>query len=324
MPNSLQSSAIASPASHKLQSFIHYRTLLPRHHSLPFYGEKVLPTCPVQCVTYVSGRSVCLLALRLPAIGGCCVQAFRDLHGPLIFLPGLPEHPFFHSGAPPDFPRGQTRRGPGSRRRRRVALGSFPSAIMIPFEWIWDTSLSALLAARMLWATLELADSDRVRDWCGYGLLCGFSLMTNPSLENYDDKHSRFSSHITKDRETARYFRMGETPLMDEERRKAMCFIISHPRIELILRRSLLRVLDRPSHYPAELSGNGFLIGSRLDALRRSFWNGSAPWHRRPRSTPQRLRVSTRRLPGRVSFFVLHHAHFASLPASHRFPSFFC
>src|SRR5260370_36047310 len=58
MPNSLQSSAIASPASHKLQSFIHYRTLLPRHHSLPFYGEKVLPTCPVQCVTYVSGRSV--------------------------------------------------------------------------------------------------------------------------------------------------------------------------------------------------------------------------------------------------------------------------
>ena len=118
---------------------------------------------------------------------------------------------------------------------------------MIPFEWIWDTSLSALLAATLLWATLELADSDRVRDWCGYGLLWGFTLMTNPSLENYDDKRSRFSSHITKDRETARYFRMGETPLMDEERRKAMCFIISHPRIELILRRSLRRVLDRPS-----------------------------------------------------------------------------
>src|ERR1700731_2595014 len=40
MPNSLQSSAIASPASHKLQSFIHYRTLLPRHHSLPSKGRK--------------------------------------------------------------------------------------------------------------------------------------------------------------------------------------------------------------------------------------------------------------------------------------------
>jgi Dolichyl-phosphate-mannose-protein mannosyltransferase len=58
----------------------------------------------------------------------------------------------------------------------------FPNAIMIPFEWIWDTSFSALLSAILLWATLELADSNRVRDWCGYGLLWGFTLMTNPSL----------------------------------------------------------------------------------------------------------------------------------------------
>jgi hypothetical protein len=40
MPNSLQRSAIASPASHKLQSLIHHRTLLPRHHSLPSTGRK--------------------------------------------------------------------------------------------------------------------------------------------------------------------------------------------------------------------------------------------------------------------------------------------
>ena len=58
----------------------------------------------------------------------------------------------------------------------------FPNAIIIPFEWIWDTSLSALLAAILLWATLKLADSGRVRDWCGYGLLWGFSLMTDPAL----------------------------------------------------------------------------------------------------------------------------------------------
>ena len=58
----------------------------------------------------------------------------------------------------------------------------FPNAIMIPFEWIWDTSLSALLAATILWATLALAESDRVRDWCAYGLLWGFALMTNPAL----------------------------------------------------------------------------------------------------------------------------------------------
>src|SRR3984957_10707656 len=44
------------PASHKLPSFIHCRTLLPRHRSLPL-REKVSPMCPVQCVTYVSGRS---------------------------------------------------------------------------------------------------------------------------------------------------------------------------------------------------------------------------------------------------------------------------
>ncbi len=58
----------------------------------------------------------------------------------------------------------------------------FINAIMIPFEWIWDTSLAALLAAALLWATLELAESERSRDWIGYGLLWGFALMTNPAL----------------------------------------------------------------------------------------------------------------------------------------------
>src|SRR6266436_830897 len=58
----------------------------------------------------------------------------------------------------------------------------FPSPIMVPFEWIWDTSLSALLAATLLWATLALPDSNLARDWCVYGLLWGLALMTNPSL----------------------------------------------------------------------------------------------------------------------------------------------
>ena len=58
----------------------------------------------------------------------------------------------------------------------------FPNAIIIPFEWIWDTCLSALLAGTILWATLKLAESQRLRDWCGYGLLWGFTLMTNPAL----------------------------------------------------------------------------------------------------------------------------------------------
>lgn len=58
----------------------------------------------------------------------------------------------------------------------------FPNAILIPFEWIWDTSLAALLAATLLWATIELAESERWRDWIGYGLLWGLMLMTNPAV----------------------------------------------------------------------------------------------------------------------------------------------
>lgn len=58
----------------------------------------------------------------------------------------------------------------------------FPNAIMIPFEWIWDTCLSALLAAAILRATMELGGSQKFRDWCSYGLLWGFALMSNPAL----------------------------------------------------------------------------------------------------------------------------------------------
>ena len=44
---------------------------------------------------------------------------------------------------------------------------------MMPFEWIWDTSLSALLAALILWATLELAESEKWLDWGVYGVVVG-------------------------------------------------------------------------------------------------------------------------------------------------------
>ncbi|HEY6267977.1 MAG TPA: glycosyltransferase family 39 protein [Candidatus Acidoferrum sp.] len=59
----------------------------------------------------------------------------------------------------------------------------YPNAVMMPFEWVWDASLAALLGAVLLWATLQLADSpQRASYWCAYGLLWGFTLMTNPSL----------------------------------------------------------------------------------------------------------------------------------------------
>ena len=179
----------------------------------------------------------------------------------------------------------------------------FPNAIIIPFEWIWDTSLSSLLMATLLWATLELAESRRVRDWCLYGLLWGFALLTNPAgallfpfllawaayrsrdrasrawlvrpalatalmllcclpwtirnyvqfhkliplrsnfafelyignNENYDDQHRSRPGAITQDREIFRYLHMGETAFMEEEKRKAVAFIVEHPRIELWL-----------------------------------------------------------------------------------------
>jgi hypothetical protein len=58
----------------------------------------------------------------------------------------------------------------------------FPSGILIPFEWIWDTSLSALLAITLLWATCRLADDTRRRNFILYGLFWGFSLLVNPAL----------------------------------------------------------------------------------------------------------------------------------------------
>ena len=185
----------------------------------------------------------------------------------------------------------------------------FPSAVMMPFEWIWDTSLTAFLAAALVWVTLELAEREPlIRSWLLYGLLLGFSLMVNPAVgsllpfllcwaayrsrklltprsgwatprfsflakpalaagaailccvpwtlrnyavfhrlvplrsnfplelyignnENYDDKRPHWPPPITKERETVRYFRMGETAFMDEEMGKAKLFIRTHPRI---------------------------------------------------------------------------------------------
>lgn len=67
----------------------------------------------------------------------------------------------------------------------------FPNGVILPFEWIWDTSLSGLLGATILWATLKLGAASEEREearvpstgrWCAYGLLWGFTLMTNPAF----------------------------------------------------------------------------------------------------------------------------------------------
>jgi 4-amino-4-deoxy-L-arabinose transferase-like glycosyltransferase len=58
----------------------------------------------------------------------------------------------------------------------------FPNAILLSFESLWDTSLSALLGATVLWATLRVSDARRLRAWAAYGLLWGVVLMTNAAL----------------------------------------------------------------------------------------------------------------------------------------------
>ena len=58
----------------------------------------------------------------------------------------------------------------------------FPNAIIIPYEAMWDASLAALLATTILWATLKLSESPRLRNATAYGLLWGFTLMTSASL----------------------------------------------------------------------------------------------------------------------------------------------
>ena len=58
----------------------------------------------------------------------------------------------------------------------------FPNAIMIPVEAMWDTSIATLLAAIILWQTVELSMCSSLRRWCAYGLLWGLALMTNATL----------------------------------------------------------------------------------------------------------------------------------------------
>jgi hypothetical protein len=177
----------------------------------------------------------------------------------------------------------------------------FPNAVMMPFEWIWDTSLSVFLAAAILWATLAVAESRKRSAWCGYGLLWGVALLTNPSLgaclpallgwaayrsrerkfawelpalaavlavlscipwtarnyvvfhrlvplrsnfpfelyignnENYEPARRQRPAMITHDRELLRYLRMGEMPFMDEEKHKAVAFMVTYPAIEMEL-----------------------------------------------------------------------------------------
>src|SRR5438270_2365979 len=58
----------------------------------------------------------------------------------------------------------------------------FPYFIQWPVRWIWDTSLSALLMALVVYLTLRLAGSSSTLSFVGYGLSWGVVANTNPTL----------------------------------------------------------------------------------------------------------------------------------------------
>src|SRR5262249_1733928 len=252
-----------------------------------------------------------------PLLVAATFQVFGVFTLPSFFFLVLVNSLFSASVCVPVYYAGQRIAGQGAGSTAAWLWALFPSAVMMPFEWIWDTSMAAFLVAALLWATLELPDLEPqlTVDWLLYGGLWGFALMVNPSMgallpfflgwaayrakrwelgtskptpvpgahprtlrraalalgvtivccipwtirnyavfhrfvplrsnfplelyignnENYDDKRPRWPPPITKERETVRYFRLGETAFMDEEMRKAMNFFVSHPRVELTL-----------------------------------------------------------------------------------------
>jgi hypothetical protein len=77
---------------------------------------------------------------------------------------------------------------PGERGADRIAaLAAWlcvlnPTAGLGACKLIWYTTLSGLLAALLLWATLAVRDSENPAIWTGYGLLWGVQLMTHPTF----------------------------------------------------------------------------------------------------------------------------------------------
>jgi 4-amino-4-deoxy-L-arabinose transferase-like glycosyltransferase len=57
-----------------------------------------------------------------------------------------------------------------------------PNAVLLPLEWTWDQSLSALMLALVVAATLALREASTAVAWTGYGLLWALSALVNPTL----------------------------------------------------------------------------------------------------------------------------------------------
>ena len=58
----------------------------------------------------------------------------------------------------------------------------FPYAIYWPMSRIWDTWLATLLLAILFCMALRLAETNRAREWIGFGALSGFAALTDPAV----------------------------------------------------------------------------------------------------------------------------------------------
>jgi hypothetical protein len=62
------------------------------------------------------------------------------------------------------------------------AWAFFPYAVEFSANNMWYHSFFALLVALLFWFALHLESSDRIGAWAGFGVLLGFSALTNPVI----------------------------------------------------------------------------------------------------------------------------------------------
>ncbi len=169
-----------------------------------FYEARLVPAEALAVVPFQNEVGSVAAALA-KGQGFCCL--FQQPTGPTAWL--APVYPFFLAGifktfgvftvasfyvaaffncifsalvCSPLFHTARRIGGPAAAVAAGWVWVFFPSGILIPFEWIWDTSLSALLAVSLLWFTIVLAERPRRRDFVLYGLFWGFCLLVNPAL----------------------------------------------------------------------------------------------------------------------------------------------
>ena len=73
----------------------------------------------------------------------------------------------------------------------KVAVASGWTWALLPYvmywctRWVWETSLSALLLATILWLALTMEERDGLKPWIWFGLLWGIAALNSPVLLSF-------------------------------------------------------------------------------------------------------------------------------------------